>query len=557
MILCPGCGADMRFDPAKQKLYCDYCNTELDPKEYHSSTANVNEQEGFFEATTFTCPQCGAEVISTDETAATFCSYCGTSVLLESRVTKEKKPDIIIPFKRSKEESGAAYKALIKKALFAPNDMQKDEEIDKFRGIYMPYWVYSVESDDDLVVKGKVSTRQGDYIVTSDYNLKSPVKASYKGIAYDASANFYDNLSNGISPFHPETEGLDFDPAYLSGFYADTGDVDNSVYREKVKEYAIDDIARQVTSKFNYGSYEVDRSAIAGALHVDDDVRSGLFPVWFLANRSADNKRISYAVVNGETGKVSAEIPIDFKKYLLGSLIVAVPLFLLFNLLLTLTPGRMLFASLILAIVSLIMLNTHINRVYTREHYLDDAGFQSVAKKKRLKDNVTEPTEEVKAQYKEVSNKGLLKALKIITQVGLWFLNFAVTAIVFAAIASLLDIEVSDFFAIAWMAVYVIATLILTKKVGRWFDAKMGISTEKVAVAPKKKKAALAKPVIAIVISAIILISSPALDYYYYGAALISMVLIVWSFFDLIKQHNLLTTRKLPHLGKRGGDENA
>ena len=557
MILCPGCGADMRFDPARQKLFCEYCDTELDPKEYHSSTANVSEQEGFFEATVFTCPQCGAEVISTDETAATFCSYCGTSVLLESRVTKEKKPDIIIPFKRTKEESGTAYKNLIKKALFAPTDMQKDEEIDKFRGIYMPYWVYSVNSDDDLVVKGTVTKREGDYLVKSNYKLKSPVKASYKGIAYDASANFYDNLSNGIAPFHPETQGLDFDPAYLSGFYADVGDVDNKVYRDKVKEYAIDDIVSQVTSKFNYGSYEVDRTAIAGALHVDDDVRSGLFPVWFLANRAKGSKRISYAVVNGETGKVSAEIPIDFKKYLIGSLILAVPLFLLFNLLLTLTPGRMLFASLILAIVSLIMLNTHINRVYTRENYLDDAGFQSVAKKKRLRDNVTEPTEAVKAQYKEVSNKGFLKVLKIISQIGLWFINLAVTTLIFAMLVSLFDMDVTDVVAIIWIAVYVISTIVLTKKVGQWFDGKMGISKETVAVAPSKKKAALIKPIIAIVISAIVMISSPALDYYYYGAALLSMVLIVWSFFDLIKQHNLLTTRKLPHLGKRGGDENA
>ena len=28
-------------------------------------------------------------------------------------------------------------------------------------------------------------------------------------------------------------------------------------------------------------------------------------------------------------------------------------------------------------------------------------------------------------------------------------------------------------------------------------------------------------------------------------------------FFDIIKEHNQLTTRKLPQLEKRGGDENA
>ncbi|MBQ6454073.1 MAG: hypothetical protein IJJ14_06930 [Coriobacteriales bacterium] len=46
-----------------------------------------------FDATLFTCPQCGAELISTDATAATFCSFCGSSVLLSQRVCKQKTPD--------------------------------------------------------------------------------------------------------------------------------------------------------------------------------------------------------------------------------------------------------------------------------------------------------------------------------------------------------------------------------------------------------------------------------------------------------------------------------
>ena len=44
-------------------------------------------------------------------------------------------------------------------------------------------------------------------------------------------------------------------------------------------------------------------------------------------------------------------------------------------------------------------------------------------------------------------------------------------------------------------------------------------------------------------------------DEYYYGAAIISLVLVVISFKDLVKEHNILSSNKLPQLEKRGGDE--
>ena len=44
-------------------------------------------------------------------------------------------------------------------------------------------------------------------------------------------------------------------------------------------------------------------------------------------------------------------------------------------------------------------------------------------------------------------------------------------------------------------------------------------------------------------------------DAYYYGAAIISLVVVLLSFLDLVKEHNILVTNKLPQLEKRGGDE--
>ena len=71
------------------------------------------------------------------------------------------------------------------------------------------------------------------------------------------------------------------------------------------------------------------------------------------------------------------------------------------------------------------------------------------------------------------------------------------------------------------------------------------------------KASKLMKPFIGLVIAIAIFIWSPVSDVYYYGGAIASIVMTIWSFADIIKEINLLTTRKLPQLEKRGGDENA
>ena len=66
-------------------------------------------------------------------------------------------------------------------------------------------------------------------------------------------------------------------------------------------------------------------------------------PVWFLTYRK--NDRVAYAVMNGSTGKITADLPVDSRKYLLGSIILAVPIFAVLAFLLTMTGQMVLTAS--------------------------------------------------------------------------------------------------------------------------------------------------------------------------------------------------------------------
>ena len=97
MYSCPSCGAELRFDIPSQKLVCDHCGTSISPYQYQDANEATQDNDTY-EVNIFRCPQCGGEIISTSTAAAEFCSYCGASVVLENRLSREKKPVSIIPF---------------------------------------------------------------------------------------------------------------------------------------------------------------------------------------------------------------------------------------------------------------------------------------------------------------------------------------------------------------------------------------------------------------------------------------------------------------------------
>ncbi len=144
MIKCKNCGSGTRFDIERQCLVCDYCDSTFNVLDY--KRADIRSEDQKIEAIVHTCPMCGAELYTTEDTASTFCSFCGSSVLLESRMTEVYMPDFIIPFQITKEQAEAAYRKKLRTAIFAPRSV-KEAEIKQMRPIYMPYWEYLLKPD--------------------------------------------------------------------------------------------------------------------------------------------------------------------------------------------------------------------------------------------------------------------------------------------------------------------------------------------------------------------------------------------------------------------------
>lgn len=543
MYECPSCGAGLEFNPKTQKLDCKYCNSSFDPKELEEKLKDAKGDKGFsienskdengkekvdvYEAIVYRCTQCGAELITTDETIATFCSYCGSSAILEKKNQKKVAPNYVIPFTKSKEECEQAYKNKLKKAFFAPSDMLKTQQVEKIRGIYMPYWVYSFDKDGEQSNTGsRYSHRVGDYVYYDDYTISTNIKASCEGVSHDAAANFSDHLSEAIAPFSMK-EKKEFSPTYLSGYYADSQDVNGEVYREECNKIANEQAANELKKDSTYAKYGCKPQV--NMRH--KDTKLGLFPVYFLATRNKKGDRISYAVVNGQTGKVAAEIPIDFKKYLIVSLILAVGLFFLFNGFLTLTPTKIIIISIIFNAISLVISSLQMNKVIARDKMIDDKGNASKNGSQNTSNNASKNIE------KKISAKNP-------PSIGIAVAAFCIMFGIFAGLAPIGKTGMI----IGIISIFVVSTIyaLANNRKQKTYKAKI---SEK---APK-----IFKPLIGLIIAVAIFIWNPVSDVYYYGGAIVSILMTIWSFSDLIKEINLLTTRKLPQLGRRGGDENA
>ena len=110
MIHCPTCGSGLRFDIASQKTVCDHCRNSFEPESLPDSVYDDADTAQAFEGFAFMCPDCGAELMTTDSNDAVgFCPYCGGASVIHDRLRQEWKPNQIIPFSITKEQCKEIY----------------------------------------------------------------------------------------------------------------------------------------------------------------------------------------------------------------------------------------------------------------------------------------------------------------------------------------------------------------------------------------------------------------------------------------------------------------
>ena len=319
---CPGCRAVIKFNPKLNKWKCEYCDSEFSIEEmdsYNKSRKEKNDidlvEDDSETYITYKCPDCGAEIIADEQTSATFCVYCGNTAILKNKLVGKFEPNFIIPFKIDKDVAVEKFKNLAKGRLFVPKDFTDEKNIEKIRGVYIPFWLFGISVDGNISFNATTSTSwtSGDYRYTKTdfYLLSRELSVKFKRVPVDASTRFDNKLMNSIEPFDYK-DMVPYNHSYLSGFYAEKYDIgDDGVWNEP-RQRALSS-ARDLAMNDARNTGKLITSIKDDQLKTKEEKHEyALLPVW-MVNVKYKDKYYMFAM-NGQTGEFIGNIPLDKKK---------------------------------------------------------------------------------------------------------------------------------------------------------------------------------------------------------------------------------------------------
>lgn len=326
---CPCCGGAIRFDSASQKLKCPYCDTEFeidtlkqfaeenieedqDPAwgadNVTQSSENLDgESEGLV---SYVCESCGGEIVADQTMAASSCPYCGNPVIVLKQLSGVLRPDLVIPFKLDKKEAENRLRGHLKGKILLPSLFKTENRIKEIKGIYVPFWLYDCEAQAELRCHATRlrSWRSGDYeyLETQHFLLCRSGDIAFEKVPADGSQKMDDALMDSLEPFD-YSEAVDFQTAYLAGYFADKYD------------QSAEDCAPRVNNRMRTSTVNSFMNTMIGYAscipeHMNIQLRQGsiryaLLPVWLL-NTVYRGRTYTFAM-NGQTGKFVGDLPSD------------------------------------------------------------------------------------------------------------------------------------------------------------------------------------------------------------------------------------------------------
>ena len=354
---CPNCGGGLIFEPNAQKYRCEYCLSDFTQEQLEEIWEKQKEAEAGDEvqpesevgmpsepqsgqpesetgqpeaAVLYTCPSCGAQIVTDETTSATFCYYCHNPIVLGGRLEGSFKPDYVIPFRIDRKKAEEIFSQWISHKRFVPEAFYNKKQIETMTGVYFPYWLYGCRVEGQLKAQGtrlRVWTA-GDlrYTETKIYDVDRQGTMDVDHVARGALQKANRELVDSVLPYKME-EKKDFAMGYLSGFLAENRDMEKQQFvqevQSEVREFALSNLQAQVG---DYSSVQIQQKNVTVS---GEEWSYALLPVWTLTYNDKARGKIYYFALNGQTGKVCGELPVDNKKLIILFLSVFLPLFVL------------------------------------------------------------------------------------------------------------------------------------------------------------------------------------------------------------------------------------
>ncbi len=312
-VKCPSCASNIFYEPEINGMMCRNCGNVYDPttmeprgslgiNKEHDYTGDGDMSEDDKKRHEIICNSCGTALVADENTMSTMCPFCGSPALITKRMSREFKPDYIIPFKIDKDRATSIFNEWLATRQFTPRGFKNKCRLAKMTALYVPFWLLDCHVNTEMSGTGK--NRQG--LTKLVYEVNSTLTYYVKGVPFDGALKIANKLMEAIEPFD-YSEMVKFESKYLQGFYADKYDLKPTDIAEKMFRrldsfsYGENDVIAR-----KYDEYEA-RPEKTFSWMSDVKTKYCLLPVWFMTVEF-DGKQYQFAV-NGQTGEASGQMP--------------------------------------------------------------------------------------------------------------------------------------------------------------------------------------------------------------------------------------------------------
>ena len=330
---CPGCAADMQFDPATGGMKCPFCGATqvLEPAAGGAAlrphpldeflaegAANLQPLTG--QALQVSCDGCGSVVAFEPPEVAGLCPFCGAALVAQAKAADPLiAPDGLLPAKVPKDQALTEVRQWLQSRWFAPNALKRVARPEGIAGVYLPFWDYDADTASRYVGERGTHYWETEYYTEDENGVSvqrsrqvqrtswSPasgqVARHFDGVLVAASRAMAEARLNGLEPWDLESM-CSYEPAYLAGFKAQRYQVELTDGYEKAKAKMQQTIAEDVRRDIGGDEQRIEgiETQYSNAMF-----RHLLLPVWIGAYRFGG--KVYQVAVNARTGEVQGERP--------------------------------------------------------------------------------------------------------------------------------------------------------------------------------------------------------------------------------------------------------
>ncbi len=389
---CPQCQATTAYSVADGGLKCAHCGYYAPPAKevVGKGAAEFEFTVETMEAAAYVhgwgtsrrelqCQNCGAHATLPPGRLTHTCPFCGSNRVLQQDAPQQSlRPRFLIAFEVPPETCQSLVQTWLGSNWMTPRALQEMTRVTKFTGIYIPFWTFDALTEADW--KAEVGHQETErYYDHHDKEWKTRTVTVWKWESGQVREVFDDVLISGTKHLSAvllsrlkdyDTEALvPYDAQFLAGFMAQAYDVPLETAWERartdMREHTRGACRNQAsTSQIRNFSMSLDFS--------DESWRYVLLPAYISTYRY--EQQTYQVMVNGQTGTVTGQRPVDWTKVWLAIAAMLAPSALLglagvFLLIVALPLGVV---ALVVALVALVIGGIFAVRTFQKARGMDD-----------------------------------------------------------------------------------------------------------------------------------------------------------------------------------------